>query len=379
MDAHAAACSAPTAFAGWPTPTSTAELALGPVAVAAAHVLGECRRAFDGAARGTGRSPSSGATRGPPGSSSRPRSSPGWLSAGVDVLDVGVLPTPAVAFLTADLGADLGVMLSASHNPMPDNGIKFFARGGLKLPRRARGRDRGRGSASRGSARSAPPSAGSRDVRRRPSATSSPASARVPHRLDGLQSSSTAPTARPPWSRPRRCAGAGADVIAIGAEPDGLNINDGCRLDPPRASCSRRSSSTAPTSASPTTATPTAAWRSTPTARSSTATRSWRSSRSPCATPAQLTDDTVVATVMSNLGLQARDGARRASTWSRPRSATATCSRRCARAATPSAASSPATSIMPDHATTGDGILTALHLLARMAETGQLAGRAGRR
>ena len=45
-----------------------------------------------------------------------------------------MLPTPAVAFLTADLRADLGVVLSASHNPMPDNGIKLFARGGRKLP-----------------------------------------------------------------------------------------------------------------------------------------------------------------------------------------------------------------------------------------------------
>src|SRR3954453_12245556 len=57
----------------------------------------------------------------------------GLASAGVDVLDAGILPTPAIAFLTADLGADLGVMLSASHNAMPDNGIKFFARGGHKL------------------------------------------------------------------------------------------------------------------------------------------------------------------------------------------------------------------------------------------------------
>ena len=57
----------------------------------------------------------------------------GLASAGVDVIDVGVVPTPAVAFLTDHTGADLGVMLSASHNPMPDNGIKFFARGGIKL------------------------------------------------------------------------------------------------------------------------------------------------------------------------------------------------------------------------------------------------------
>lgn len=57
----------------------------------------------------------------------------GLASAGVDVTVVGVLPTPAIAWLTAQSGADLGVMLSASHNAMPDNGIKFFARGGHKL------------------------------------------------------------------------------------------------------------------------------------------------------------------------------------------------------------------------------------------------------
>jgi phosphoglucosamine mutase len=57
----------------------------------------------------------------------------GLTSAGVDVLRLGIIPTPGVAFLTAQVGADLGVMISASHNPMPDNGIKFFARGGVKL------------------------------------------------------------------------------------------------------------------------------------------------------------------------------------------------------------------------------------------------------
>lgn len=58
----------------------------------------------------------------------------GLASRGVDVVRVGVLPTPAIAFLTDDYGADLGVMISASHNPMPDNGIKFFSAGGKKLP-----------------------------------------------------------------------------------------------------------------------------------------------------------------------------------------------------------------------------------------------------
>ena len=59
--------------------------------------------------------------------------SAGMASQGVNVLRVGVLPTPAVAFLTDDYGADMGVVISASHNPMPDNGIKFFSAGGLKL------------------------------------------------------------------------------------------------------------------------------------------------------------------------------------------------------------------------------------------------------
>ena len=58
----------------------------------------------------------------------------GLASAGTRVIRVGVIPTPGVAFLTAELGADFGVVLSASHNPMPDNGIKLFAAGGHKLP-----------------------------------------------------------------------------------------------------------------------------------------------------------------------------------------------------------------------------------------------------
>ena len=57
----------------------------------------------------------------------------GLAASGVDVQDAGIIPTPAAAFLVGDLGADFGVMISASHNPAPDNGIKFFARGGVKL------------------------------------------------------------------------------------------------------------------------------------------------------------------------------------------------------------------------------------------------------
>jgi len=64
---------------------------------------------------------------------SRPRSSPASASMGVDVWLVGPLPTPAIAFLTRSMRADAGVVISASHNPFQDNGIKFFSREGFKL------------------------------------------------------------------------------------------------------------------------------------------------------------------------------------------------------------------------------------------------------
>ena len=105
----------------------TAELALD-LAVAAAHVLAET-----GEFRG--HAPVAVVGRDPRASGEFLEAAvvAGLASAGVNVIRLGIVPTPGVAFLTADSGADLGVMLSASHNPMPDNGIKFFARGGNKL------------------------------------------------------------------------------------------------------------------------------------------------------------------------------------------------------------------------------------------------------
>ncbi|NBE96138.1 phosphoglucosamine mutase [Nonomuraea sp. KC401] len=111
----------------------TAELAMD-LAVAAAHVLGDA-----GAFSATGPSrksrPVAVVGRDPRASGEFLEAAvvAGLAASGVDVLRLGVLPTPAVAHLTAALGADLGVMLSASHNPAPDNGIKFLARGGFKL------------------------------------------------------------------------------------------------------------------------------------------------------------------------------------------------------------------------------------------------------
>ncbi len=121
----------------------TAELALD-LSVAAAHVLGEIaavghadRDATSSRSQGNGSRPRPVALVG-----RDPRASgefleaavvSGLASAGVDVIRLGVAPTPGVAWLVGHLKADFGVMLSASHNPMPDNGIKFFARGGNKL------------------------------------------------------------------------------------------------------------------------------------------------------------------------------------------------------------------------------------------------------
>jgi phosphoglucosamine mutase len=105
----------------------TAEVAVD-LAVAAAHVLGET-----GAFEGHRPTAVVGRDSRASGEFLEAAVIAGLASAGVDVARVGVLPTPAVAHLTAVRGADLGVMLSASHNPMPDNGIKFFARGGHKL------------------------------------------------------------------------------------------------------------------------------------------------------------------------------------------------------------------------------------------------------
>lgn len=105
----------------------TAELALN-LAVGAAHVLGEAG-AFGR------RQPTALVARDPRASGEFLEAAvcAGLASAGVDVMRVGVIPTPAAAFLVNEYRTDLGVMISASHNDMPDNGIKFFSRGGVKL------------------------------------------------------------------------------------------------------------------------------------------------------------------------------------------------------------------------------------------------------
>ena len=161
----------------------------------------------------------------------------GLTSEGVDAVLVGVLPTPAVAFLTAAYQADLGVMISASHNPMPDNGIKIFGPGGHKLDDAAE--DRIEDLVAEGPGRR-PVGAGVGRVR-----TAADAMDRyLDHvvgaaagRLDGVTVVVDCANGAASEAAPRAYAAAGARVIAINDQPDGLNINDGCgstHLDPLR-------------------------------------------------------------------------------------------------------------------------------------------------
>ncbi|TQN41387.1 phosphoglucosamine mutase [Blastococcus colisei] len=153
----------------------------------------------------------------------------GLSSAGAEVLLAGVVPTPALAHLTAETGADLGVMISASHNPMPDNGIKLFSRGGHKLP------DAVEAAIERtvvsGSSDGLRPT-GAAIGRVRPLTDAAERYAQhvlstVDQPLTGLRvvvdcaHGAAAATAPDVYRR------AGATVHAIGDEPDGWNINDG--------------------------------------------------------------------------------------------------------------------------------------------------------
>ncbi|GII53079.1 phosphoglucosamine mutase [Planotetraspora thailandica] len=203
----------------------TAELAMD-LSVAAAHVLGDAG-AFHASVGRRGR-PIAVVGRDPRASGEFLEASvvAGLASSGVDVLRLGVLPTPAVAYLTSALGADLGVMLSASHNPAPDNGIKFFTRGGFKLPdaveneienRLGEKWERPVGS-SVGRVREAYGEA-DRYVTHLLGA--------LPHRLDGLQVVVDCAHGAAHMVAPEALLRSGAVVETIGASPDGLNINDG--------------------------------------------------------------------------------------------------------------------------------------------------------
>ncbi|MFM1937392.1 MAG: hypothetical protein RLZZ320_250 [Actinomycetota bacterium] len=151
----------------------------------------------------------------------------GLASAGIDVYRVGVLPTPAIAYLVASTGADLGVMISASHNPMPDNGIKFFARGGGKLDDaleakiearlgepwdRPTGKEVGRIIVDEAA----------RETYLKHLLST------IETNFSGLKVVVDCANGAASYVAPELLKRAGAEVIAISASPNGLNINDNC-------------------------------------------------------------------------------------------------------------------------------------------------------
>ncbi|SOX52325.1 phosphoglucosamine mutase [Mycobacterium ahvazicum] len=152
----------------------------------------------------------------------------GLTSQGVDALRVGVLPTPAVAYLTGAYDADFGVMISASHNPMPDNGIKIFGPGGHKLDDDTEDQIEelvaaGPGTRPVGAAIGRvidAEDAADRYLRHVGKANTLP--------LDGLTVVVDCAHGAASSAAPRAYHAAGARVIAINAQPNGLNINDRC-------------------------------------------------------------------------------------------------------------------------------------------------------
>ncbi|HRQ00093.1 MAG TPA: phosphoglucosamine mutase [Terrimesophilobacter sp.] len=203
----------------------TVELSLR-LAQAAAVVLGKGRHA-DGR-RASGRRPVAVIGRDPRVSGEFISSAiaAGLASSGVDVLDAGVIPTPALAFLVADSQADFGVVISASHNPAPDNGIKFFAAGGRKLPDEVEDRIE----AALSEPPIAPTGAEVGRIRRFADAEDRYVVhllAALSQSLEGLHVVLDCAHGAAAGVSPEVFANAGAKVSVVGASPDGNNINDG--------------------------------------------------------------------------------------------------------------------------------------------------------
>ncbi|MCK9792568.1 phosphoglucosamine mutase [Isoptericola sp. 4D.3] len=203
----------------------TAELALG-LGSAAAHVLGT-------SGDFTGHRPRAVVGRDPRASGEFLSAAvgAGLASSGVDVVNLGVVPTPALAHLVGAMEMDLGVMISASHNAMPDNGIKFFARGGLKLADHVEDEIEAR----LGQEWQRPVGG---DVGRMRSDTGIAAQQYVEHLvasvgttpdvrpLEGLRIAVDAANGAASQVGPEALREAGADVVVINASPDGRNINE---------------------------------------------------------------------------------------------------------------------------------------------------------
>ncbi len=340
----------------------TPELALG-VAVAAAQVLAERDRSHPPLAL-VGRDPRAS------GEMLEGAVVAGLASAGANVLRVGVLPTPAVAYLTGTFRADVGVMLSASHNPMPDNGIKLFAAGGHKLPDDVE--DAIEAIVNGGVTSQRPTGVKIGRVRDTAEGTERYIEHLLnstPHRLEGLRVVVDCAHGAASHVAPLAYERAGAEVIAMNADPDGLNINDDCGSnhidglkravvehgadlgiahDGDADRCVAVTADGVDVDGDQIMAILALAMRE----------------------KGALTEDTLVATVMSNLGLKlamADAGIRLLETRVGDRYVLEELrSRGLALGGEQSGHI-----VMPAYATTGDGLLTALHLMARVAATGR--------
>ena len=294
----------------------------------------------------------------------------GLASAGVDVIRLGVLPTPGVAFLTASTGADFGVMLSASHNPMPDNGIKFFARGGTKLDDALEDAIEGR----LGERWSRPTGAAVGRVREDPSLGESYIAHLVdslerPVSLDGITVVVDCANGAAFQTGPAAFESQGAKVIRIHAEPDGTNINLnagsthmdalrsavidhgadlGIALDGDADRCLAVDA----------------------TGRTVDGDQVLAILAGALKESGKLTNDTVVATVMSNLGFfRAMEAAGITVEQTRVGDRYVLESMHANGFSLGGEQSGHV--VLLKYATTGDGVLTGLHLMSRMAETGR--------
>jgi phosphoglucosamine mutase len=345
----------------------TVELALG-LAQAAAVVLGKGR--FADGRRASGRRPVAVVARDPrvSGEFIAAAVAAGLASSGVDVLDAGVIPTPAAAFLTADFNADFGVMISASHNPAPDNGIKFFAAGGKKLPDVVEDRIE----AALGEKKLAPTGVEVGRIRRFADAEDRYVVhllSTLPHRLDGIHVVLDCAHGAAAGVSPQVFTDAGARVTLIGADPDGYNINDGVgstHLDNLAKAVLAHGADVG-------------------IAHDGDADRCLAVDHLGNVVDGDqimaiialsmkqrglLTDDTLVATVMSNLGLRVAMAQHGITVLQ-----TAVGDRYVLEALTEKnlalGGEQSGHVIMSEYATTGDGILTGMHLLAEMARTGK--------
>lgn len=345
----------------------TADLALG-LAQAAAAVLTKGRHADE--LRAAGRRPVAVVGRDPrvSGEFLTAAVSAGLASSGVDVLDAGVIPTPATAFLIDSIRADFGVMISASHNPAPDNGIKFFSFGGTKLPDEVEDRIE----SYLGRQKLAPTGDGVGRIRRFADAEDRYVVhllASLPNRLEGLKVVLDCAHGAAAGVSPETFRDAGAEVVVIGADPDGMNINDGVgstHLEPLQRAVREHGADVG-------------------IAHDGDADRCLAVDADgnvidgdrimailavSMQERGMLTDDTLVVTVMSNLGLRramAERGIRVIETKVGDRYVLEAL----AEGGFALGGEQSGHVIMTEFATTGDGLLTGLHLVAEMARTGR--------